>query len=110
MTDGKISKHWRRIQMMHYRTINSRRSPTKWAAGLITNLLSVTHSQWLHRCAVKHERDAQGLKLKEGWELTAAITAQLALGVDGLHARDRHYITRGHDQIFALPAAIKKPG
>jgi hypothetical protein len=105
-TEGKISKQWWRIQTAHYLTINSRRSPTKWAAGLITNLLSVTHSQWLHRCAVAHERDAQGLKLKEGRDLMAAITA-LALGVDGLHARDRHYITRGQDRILALPAANK---
>jgi len=107
-TEGKISKQWRHIQTAHYRTINSRRSPTKWAAALITNLLSVTHSQWLHRCAVEHERNVQGLKMKEGRELTAANTAQLALGVDGLHARDRHYITRGQDRILALPAANKK--
>jgi hypothetical protein len=107
-TEGKISKQWQQIQKAHYRNLNSRRSPTKWAAGLITNLLSVTHSQWLHRCAVEHERDAQGLKMKEGRELTAAITAQLALGVEGLHARDRHYITRGRDHIFSLPAANKK--
>ena len=48
MIEGKISKQWRCIQMAHYLTINSCRSPTKWAAGLITNLLSMTHSQWLH--------------------------------------------------------------
>jgi hypothetical protein len=42
----------------------------------------MTHSQWMHRCAIEHERDAQGLKLKESWELTKAIAAQLALGVD----------------------------
>ena len=107
-TEGKISKQWRHIQTAHYLTIKSCRSPMKWAAGLITNLLSVTHSQWLHRCAVAHERDVQGLKLKEGRDLTAAITAQLALGVDVLHARDRHFITRGQDRILALPAANKK--
>ena len=28
--------------------------------------------------------------------------------MDGLHARDRHYITRGQDRILALPAANKK--
>ena len=54
----------------------------------------MTHSQWLHRCAVEHERDTQGLKMKEGRELMAAVTAQFALGVDGLHARNRHYIAR----------------
>jgi hypothetical protein len=80
----------------------------KWAAGLITNLLSVTHSQWMHRCAVLHERDAQGLKIQEGRDLLAAIQIQFALGLEGLHARDHHYISRGHACVHALPAANKK--
>ena len=87
-TEGKLSRHWQQIQSDFYRSIESRRSPGKWAAGLITNLLMVTHSQWLHRCAVLHERDAQGLKLQEGQALLAAIEEQFLLGLDGLHARD----------------------
>jgi hypothetical protein len=107
-TEGKISAQWKQLQAEHYRSIDSCRSPGKWAAGLITNLLSVTHSQWLHRCAVLHERDVQGLKLKQGRELLAAIQNQLALGLEGLHVRDHHYITRGSACILALPAANKQ--
>jgi hypothetical protein len=56
---------------------------------------------------VLHEHDAQGLKLKQGWELLAAIQNQLALGIKGLHVRDHHYITHGNACILALPAANK---
>ena len=107
-TEGKLSRHWQQIQSDFYRSIESRRSPGKWAAGLITNLLMVTHSQWLHRCAVLHERDAQGLKLQEGQALLAAIEEQFLLGLDGLHARDQHFIRRGKVCILALPGANKK--
>jgi hypothetical protein len=85
-TEGKISAQWKQLQAEHYRSINSRRSPRKWAAELITNLLSV----------------------KQGQGLLAAIQNQLALGLEGLHVRDHHYITRGSACILALPAANKQ--
>jgi hypothetical protein len=47
-TKGKISAQWKQLQAEHYRSIDSCQSPGKWTAGLITNLLSVTHSQWLY--------------------------------------------------------------
>jgi hypothetical protein len=108
-TEGKLSQHWQQLQSDFYCSIESRRSPGKWAAGLSTNLLMVPHSQWLHCCAVLHERDAQGLKLQEGQALLAAIEEQFSLGLDGLHARDQHFLLRrGKDCILALPGANKK--
>jgi hypothetical protein len=85
MMEDKISKQWQKIQEEHYQLISSHLSTRIWAVGLITNLLSMTHSQWMHHNAVEHDRDAQGLKLKEGRELMEAITEQLALGLEGLH-------------------------
>jgi hypothetical protein len=107
-TEGKLSHQWRQLQAEHYKSIDSPRSVGKWAAGLVTNLLGITHSQWLHRCAVLHERDTQGLKLKDGQQLAAAIQEQFLLGLDGLQARDRHFITRGQATVTALPADNKQ--
>jgi hypothetical protein len=64
-----ISVQWKQLQAEHYQSIDLRRSLGKWAAGLITNILSVTHSQWLHQCTMLHERNAQQLKLKQGRDL-----------------------------------------
>jgi hypothetical protein len=38
-TEGKISVQWKQLQAEHYRSIDLRQSPGKWAAGLITYLL-----------------------------------------------------------------------
>jgi hypothetical protein len=43
--EGKILAQWTILQAEHYQSIDFCRSAQKWAAGLITNLLSVTHSQ-----------------------------------------------------------------
>jgi hypothetical protein len=85
-----------------------RSSASKWAAGLVTNLLGITHSQWLHRCVVLHERDTQGLKLKDSQQLAAAIQEQFLLGLEGLQAWDCHFITRGQAAVNALPADNKQ--
>jgi hypothetical protein len=107
-TEGKLSHEWERLQEAYYLEYNPHRSAPKWAAGLTTNLLHITHSQWTHRNSVLHERDAQGLKLKVGQELTTAVNTQFALGLDGLHARDHHYIDRGLNHLHSLPPAYKK--
>ena len=107
-TEGKVSNAWRKTQNKYYKTIGSSRCSWKWAAGLVTNLLHLTHAQWIHRCNVLHARDAEGLKIKEAKELADSIRAQFALGLDGLLTRDHHYINRGLDQVEALPADNKK--
>jgi hypothetical protein len=47
-TEGKMSNAWEKIQAVHYHYLNSRRSVRKWSAGLTTNLLHITNSQWSH--------------------------------------------------------------
>jgi hypothetical protein len=42
-TEGKISVQWKHLQAEHYQSIASWWSSGKWAEGIITNLLSVTH-------------------------------------------------------------------
>jgi hypothetical protein len=107
-TVGKLSHHWHQLQAEHYKAIDSPCSASKWAAGLVTNLLGITHSQWLHHCMVLHEWDIQGLKLKDSQQLTAAIQEQFLLGLEGLQAWDHHFITRGQATVNTLPADNKQ--
>jgi hypothetical protein len=108
LTEGKLSCLWRHLQANHYHSTASPRCPKKWAAGLITNLLLVTHTQWMHRNNTLHARNDQGLKISDGLALQTAIEAEFALGTSDLHAHDQHYITRGLATILALPATNKK--
>jgi hypothetical protein len=96
------------LQETHYHSTHSPWCAWKWAAGLSTNLLHLTHSQWIHSNSVLHGRDSQGLKIKEGQSLTASICTQFSLGLDGLLPWDHHYINHGLDIIQALPEANKK--
>ena len=105
--EGKISSLWRPIQQTFYSEISSRRTARRWCSGLVSHLLELTHDQWTTRNGVVHERDAQGLKIAEGAELTAAIIEQYNLGTDGLHLRDHHYLSRSLATILELPVMEK---
>lgn len=62
--------------------------------GLVSNILSLIHKQWLlARNAVVHARDQHGLKVREGRELEIAIDTQFQLGEDGLLPQDLHLIS-----------------
>ena len=106
--EGKISTIWKSIQQTFYSEISSRRTARRWCRGLVSHLLELTHDQWATRNGVVHERDAQGLKLAEGAELTAAIIEQYNLGTDGLHPRDHHYLSRSLATILELPVMEKR--
>ena len=101
-TEGRISTQWRKLQAEHYRAHQSKRSAGKWAAGLVTSLLSVTHSQWTHQNSILHARDAHGLRVKQGKELATAIDLQFQSGIEGLHPRDYHLIERGRERVQCM--------
>jgi len=71
-------------------------------------LYSILHNQWTYRNSVLHERDAQGLRIKEGEELEQQIETQFELGRDGLNPSDWHYIERGRTEVGNLSASDKK--
>jgi hypothetical protein len=99
-TEGRISTLWCKLQAEHYRATQSNRSAGKWAAaGLVTSLLSITHSQWTHRNSILHARDVHGLRVSLGKELVTVINLQFQLGLEGLHPRDYHLIERGRECV-----------
>jgi hypothetical protein len=106
-TEGKISKQWRKLQAAHYQSTHSRRTADQWAAGLVTTLLSMVHSQWTHRCNILHARDAQGLRLREANALATAINFQFQSGLEGLRPRDHHLISRGKDRVLQMTGSGK---
>lgn len=75
---------------------------TQWAAGLMTCLLSISHSQWTHRNGILHAKDTQGLHLQECAALQAAIDQQFQTGMDGLLPCDYHLIERGRASVQRL--------
>jgi len=106
--EGKISRKWRVQQEQYYVSNNLRQTAKSWAAGMVSNLLGIVHKMWILRNEVVHERDEQGLKVKEGRELEKAISEQFELGVNSLLAADQHFITRGRKRVENMMAVEKK--
>ena len=55
-TEGMVSKHLIELQEAYYGITGSRRSADKWIQGVITQLLQITHTQWIYRNVVVHDK------------------------------------------------------
>ena len=99
LTEGKIARSWGSLQDRYYRSIGSQRTGRSWAKHLITHILSMTHTQWTHRNSVLHDRDERGLRREERETLEMDINNEFEKGLDGLHERDHHLITRGQPTV-----------
>ena len=55
MLEGRMSMLWRQAQRAHCLEHRSSRSADRWAQGLVSNLLEITHSMWMRRNEVVHE-------------------------------------------------------
>ena len=106
--EGKISKSWGNLQWQHYQEQLLVRSGDKWSAGLVTQLLELTHGMWIHRNNILHAVDAQGLPLRQAAELEASIHLEFCKGTEGLARRDHHFIRRGRDDVLSLSASDKQ--
>lgn len=106
--EGKIAQSWETAQHEYYMRKGSDKSGRTWASGLVTQLYTLPHNQWTYRNRVLHERDAQGLRIKEGEDLENLIDAQFEIGTNGLSPSDWHFIARGREEIRQLSASDKK--
>ena len=102
LTEGRISKLWRRRQHRHLQAQHSQRSSDKWAQGLVSNLLEVSHAMWTKRNNIVHEKAANGLRLAEAQQLEEEIRLEFEIGHDGLHEDDKWLLNDGIDSVLSL--------
>ena len=106
--EGKISKRWRLLQEEYFQEIDSSRSADRWAEGMVSQLLELTHSQWKVRSEHLHERNHQGLLHDQAVALEQSINEEFARGYENLARRDRHLIQRGRDSVISLSGSDKQ--
>ena len=113
--EGMISKEWAEIQRDHYNLFGGKVTPPKWAQGLVTRLLEVTHGQWLYRNVQVHDTTTGILATQRKEKLQKAIEDQLELGGSGLEEEDKWLLeinledletTSGETQEYWLLAII----
>ena len=69
MMEGRVSKHFYGIQHVHLATTQSHLNGDDWMKGLITQLLHISHSQWLFRNFTLHDTHCGYKRMKERAEV-----------------------------------------
>jgi hypothetical protein len=87
------------IQSAHSLNSKSSSCATRWISGLITQLLQVTHTQWIYRCVLVHDRTTGVLISSHKEELLTEIDHQLSLGLEGLEEEDRFLLECNFDTL-----------
>ncbi len=71
----------------------------QWISGLITQHLQVTHTQWIYRCILAHDRSAGTLIPAHKEELLRKIEHQLTLGSESLDEEDQFLLECNFDKL-----------
>jgi len=101
---GQLATEWSVLQHLHLSSISSRRTASSWATGMITHLLSISHSLWVFRNRVVHDRTMEGTARAAELQVTEDLHAQFALGLQDLPFSERHYIERHSvDSLLRAP-------
>ncbi len=96
---GMVSSKLLPLQSATMHNSKSSSNATRWISGFITQLLQVTHTQWIYCCVLVHDRTT-GIQIsthKE--ELLKEIKHQLLLGADGLDKQDWFLLKCNFDKL-----------
>ena len=104
---GRMASRWMHLQNQYLRQKKSKRAAERWAADLSYQLLKMSHGLWTARNGILHERDQQGLLLKEGLSLTEAIKESFNKGRAALLSVDYHLLERPLEYVLKLSASDK---
>jgi hypothetical protein len=96
---GMLSTQMAAVQSVYLLQHQSARPVSKWLSGLITQLLQVTHCQWIYRCVLIHDRSTGTLVLAHKEELMKEIEYQLELGEEGLAEDDKFLLGCIFDEL-----------
>jgi hypothetical protein len=96
---GMLSTQMAAVQSAYLLQHQSTRQVSMWISGLITQLLQVTHCQWIYRCVVVHDRTTGTLVTTHKEELMKEIDHQLELGEEGLAEEDRFLLECNFDEL-----------
>jgi hypothetical protein len=96
---GMLSKQMAVVQSIYLIQHHYSRPVSKWLSGLITQLLQVTHGQWIYRYVLVHDRSTGTLVSAHKEDLMEEIAYQLELGAEGLVEDDRFLLECNFDEL-----------
>jgi hypothetical protein len=98
---GMLSTHMADAQSAYLLQHHNTRLVSKWISGLRTQLLQVTHFQWIYRCVLVHDRATGTLVSTHKEELMKEIAHQLEMGTEGL-AEDNRFLLECNFEELAM--------
>jgi len=98
---GQIATEWSTLQHHHLSSTSSCCTASSWATGVITHLLSISHSLWVFCNWVVHDWTMEGTAHAAELQVTEDLHAQFALGLQDLPFSKQHYI-KWHSVDFLL--------
>ena len=96
---GMLSTQLSAVQSVYLMQHQSTHSVEKWVSGLITQLLQVTHGQWIYRCVLLHDQSTGTLISAHKADMLKEIEHQLALGNEGLEEEDKFLLECNFDEL-----------
>ena len=72
---------------------------TRWISGLITQLLQVTHTQWIYQCILVHDRMIGMIISAHKEDLLKEVEHQLTIGPDALNEEDWFLLECNFDEL-----------
>jgi hypothetical protein len=97
---GMVSSKLLQIQSLHLTKSNSSFHATRWITGFITQLLQVTHTQWIYQCVLVHDRTTGMLILTHKEDLLKEIEFQPTLDPNTLAEEDRFLLGCSFDDLM----------
>jgi hypothetical protein len=101
---GMLSTQMAAVQSVYLLQHHSTLPVSNWLSGLITQLLQVTHCQWIYRCVLVHDQATGTLISAHKEELLKEIEHQLGLGDEGLTEEDRFLLECNFDELATTNA------
>ncbi len=104
---GMISHKLLAIQSAHFHTTGKSYLVTRWIVGLITQLLQVTHTQWIYRCMLVHDCTTGTMISAHKVDLLKEIEHQLTLGPEGLAEEDQFLLECNFNDITSTTGELQ---
>jgi hypothetical protein len=105
---GMILSQLLPIQSAYFHNSNASSHPTRWISGLITQLLQVTHTQWIYRRILLHNRTTGTLISAHKEELFKEIEHQLTLGPESLANKDQFLLEYNFNKLTSITGEHKE--
>ena len=99
--EGRVSNKITSIQRSHLALTGSRMSIKSWMSQFITKLLHITHSQWIFRNFMLHDKTLGFLRLKECTEAAIQIDTLMQSRPSSLPADSQFLLEFDSDRLLA---------